>query len=100
MVACTAADWIKDHTDRSPGNNLDEGEDYLSGPTDIWVTLPGCQTTCPKPYFDLYGDMWPRLITWLVPVLLLIGSVHLPRIGYVNRVLVILHSMGEPVNSM
>jgi hypothetical protein len=76
------------------------GTTYMSGPREIWLTLEGCQNNCPKPNFDLYDDMWPRLLTWLVPALLLIGSVHLPRIGHVNRVFAILHFMGDPIDSM
>ncbi|KAK4119129.1 hypothetical protein N657DRAFT_666837 [Parathielavia appendiculata] len=76
------------------------GTSYMSGPIDIWLTLPGCQTTCPNPNIDLYDDMWPRLLTWLVPALLLVGSVHLPRIGHLNRIFVILHFMGDPIDSM
>ncbi|KAK4096191.1 hypothetical protein N658DRAFT_519341 [Parathielavia hyrcaniae] len=73
---------------------------HMSGPAEIWLTLEGCQTTCPNPNFDLYDDMWPRLLTWLVPALLLVGSVHLPRIGHLNRVFVVLHFMGDPIDSM
>lgn len=76
------------------------GTSYMSGPNEIWLTIEGCQNNCPKPNFDLYSDMWPRLLTWLVPALLLIGSVHLPRIGHVNRFFVIFHFMGDPIDSM
>ncbi|KAK4033594.1 hypothetical protein C8A01DRAFT_19491 [Parachaetomium inaequale] len=76
------------------------GTTYMSGPREIWLTLEGCQNNCPRPNFDLYSDMWPRLLTWLVPALLLIGSVHLPRIGHANRVFAILHFMGDPIDSM
>jgi nitrate reductase NapE component len=76
------------------------GSTHMSGPDEIWLTLEGCYNNCPKPYFDLYDDMWPRLLTWLVPALLLVGSVHLPRIGHLNRVFVILHFMGDPIDSM
>lgn len=76
------------------------GKTYMSERDNIALTIEGCQSNCPKPYFDLYSDMWPRLLTWLVPALLLIGSVHLPRIGYFNRLCVIFHFMGDPIDSM
>jgi len=76
------------------------GKTYMSQRDNIALTIEGCQNNCPKPNFDLYSDMWPRLLTWLVPALLLIGSVHLPRIGYFNRLCVIFHFMGDPIDSM
>ncbi|KAK4167753.1 hypothetical protein QBC43DRAFT_297548 [Cladorrhinum sp. PSN259] len=76
------------------------GTKYMSERDNIALTIEGCQANCPKPYFDLYRDMWPRLLTWLVPALLLVGSVHLPRIGHLNRLFVIFHYMGDPVDSM
>ncbi len=74
---------------------------YLSSPpSKIALTIPACRAHCPRPDFDLYSDMWPRLLTWLVPALLLIGNVHLPRVGRVNRALVVLHFLGDPIDSM
>ncbi|KAK3900643.1 hypothetical protein C8A05DRAFT_35709 [Staphylotrichum tortipilum] len=77
------------------------GTAYLSSPpSQIALTIPACRAHCPRPDFDLYSDMWPRLLTWLVPALLLIGNVHLPRVGRVNRALVVLHFLGDPIDSM
>ncbi len=76
------------------------GTNYMYGADNMWLTIEGCQNNCPKPNFDLYSDMWPRLLTWLVPALLLIGSVHLPRIGHANRIFIIFHFMGDPIDSM
>lgn len=77
-----------------------DGNTYMSGPDDVLLTIRGCRSTCPQPDLDLYSDMWPRLLTWLVPALLLIGSVHLPRVGHFNRLSVIIHFMGDPIDSM
>ncbi|KAK5655477.1 hypothetical protein OQA88_5748 [Cercophora sp. LCS_1] len=75
------------------------GTTFMSEPDNIWLTIQGCKSNCPNPDFDLYSDMWPRLLTWLVPALLLIGNVHLPRVGHLNRLLVILHFIGDPIDS-
>lgn len=64
------------------------------------LTIEGCESTCPKPFLDLYDDMWPRLLTWLIPALLLIGSVHFPRVGRLERLFVVLHFLGDPIDSM
>lgn len=76
------------------------GTTHMSGASEMWLTISGCQNNCPKPNFDLYSDMWPRLLTWLVPALLLIGSVHLPRVGHINRLFIIFHFVGDPIDSM
>jgi hypothetical protein len=76
------------------------GTTYMSQRDNIALTIAGCQTNCPKPYFDLYSDMWPRLLTWLIPALLLVSSVHLPRIGSLNRLFILFHYMGDPIDSM
>src|SRR6478609_5575101 len=36
------------------------GTTYMSQRDNIALTIAGCQAHCPKPYFDLYSDMWPR----------------------------------------
>ncbi|KAI9150691.1 alcohol dehydrogenase [Paramyrothecium foliicola] len=76
------------------------GSTYMSQRGSLALTLEGCTSTCPKPNFDLYDDMWQRLLTWLVPALLLIGNVHMPRIGKRNRLSVILHFLGDPIDAM
>jgi hypothetical protein len=65
------------------------------------LTIAGCESTCPGgSSINLYSDLWPRLLSWLVPVLLLIGNVHIPRVGRANRFFVILHFVGDPIDSM
>lgn len=76
------------------------GSHHMSQPGNIALTIEGCESTCPKPFFDLYSDMWPRLLTWLIPALLLVGSVHIPRVGRLNRFFVIVHFIGDPIDSM
>lgn len=77
-----------------------DAQGVRSKPGQIALTIEGCESTCPKPFFDLYPDMWPRLLTWLIPALLLVGSVHIPRVGSLNRFFVVLHFLGDPIDSM
>jgi len=76
------------------------GTQHMSNPDNLQLTIAGCKSTCHYPNFDLYDDMWPRLLTWLFPVLLMIGNLHLPKVGHFNRILVILHFLGDPIDSM
>ncbi|KAJ3547298.1 hypothetical protein NM208_g1587 [Fusarium decemcellulare] len=75
------------------------GTNYMSQLDDLHLTIEGCIKTCPKPNFDLYDDMWPRLLTWLLPALLLVGNLHVARVGTVNRLFATLHFMGVPIDS-
>jgi hypothetical protein len=75
------------------------GTSFMSEKNKLQLTINGCRANCPRPDFDIYGDMFPRLLTWLVPALLLIGNLHIPRIGTMNRILVILHFIGDPIDS-
>lgn len=77
-----------------------DGTKYHSDPRNLALTIRGCQAECPQPNFGLYEDMWPRLLTWLFPVLLMIGNIHLPKVGGLNRILVIFHYIGDPIDSM
>ena len=76
------------------------GTHHMSDPGNIQLTIQGCKSECPNPDFDFYDDMWPRLLTWLFPVLLMIGNLHLPKVGHANRFLVVMHYIGDPIDSM
>ena len=45
-------------------------------------------------------DVVPRLLTWLLPVMLLIGNLHVPRVGTVNRIGAFMHFLGDPIDAM
>jgi hypothetical protein len=76
------------------------GSSSMSQRGQLQLTIDGCRAQCPTPDMDFYSDMWQRLLTWLIPVILLLGSVHLPRVGSLNRLFVILHFVGDPVDSI
>ncbi|KAM5381846.1 hypothetical protein ACJZ2D_002836 [Fusarium nematophilum] len=75
------------------------GSGYMSHPSKLQLTIDGCIDMCPRPKFDLYDDMWPRLLTWLLPALLLVGNLHVARVGTVDRMLAAMHFMGDPIDS-
>lgn len=64
------------------------------------LSLKGCNKLCSHTWGP-YNDNGPRLLEWIVPVILLLTNVHLPPIGK-NRVLgkrrflTILHILGDP----
>jgi len=76
-----------------------KGSEPMSKLGDIQLTIDGCKSVCPSPDFDLYDDLWPRVLTWLIPALLLVGNLHVARVGTFNRFLAILHFIGDPIDS-
>lgn len=76
-----------------------EGGIPMSDPMNIELTIDGCRATCGAK-FDWYSDIGPRLTTWLVPVLLLIGNMFFARLGSDKSAFVILHLLGDPIDSM
>ncbi|KAF1815668.1 hypothetical protein P152DRAFT_464462 [Eremomyces bilateralis CBS 781.70] len=76
------------------------GTSYLSQRDDLQLTILGCETSCPHSRDEFYDDIGPRLLTWLIPILLMIGNIHLPRIGFKHRVLIIFHHIGDPIDAM
>lgn len=78
-----------------------DGTTYYSQAPNIRLTIDGCRANCPNPDSDIYEDAWPRLLTWLVPVLLLIGNIYIPKVGGVlNKTAAIMHYIGDPIDSM
>ncbi|UPK99790.1 hypothetical protein LCI18_010725 [Fusarium solani-melongenae] len=72
----------------------------MSEPGHLKLTIDGCHKMCPEADFGLYEDMWPRILTWLLPALLLVGNLHVARVGTVNRLFAMLHFMGDPIDSL
>jgi hypothetical protein len=69
-----------------------------SDPSDIWLTIGGCEATCGKK-FDWYPDIGPRLTIWLIPVIILIGNIQFATLGKPTSLLAILHVLGDPIDS-
>lgn len=76
-----------------------EGQDILSDPKNIGLTLPGCQQTCGR-RFNFYDDIGPRLTTWLIPVIILIGNMSFAPLGQIFSSLTIIHLLGDPIDSI
>ncbi|KAL5363458.1 hypothetical protein BJX96DRAFT_178087 [Aspergillus floccosus] len=70
----------------------------MSNTSNIMLNLPGCVATCGAGA-SFYDDIGPRLSTWLIPILLLIGNAHMARLGP-EKYLVILHILGDPIDSL
>ncbi|KAL3452747.1 hypothetical protein BJX65DRAFT_302656 [Aspergillus insuetus] len=75
-------------TDNTPFSQLEN----------IILTLPGCKSTCGSGT-SFYDDVGPRLSTWLIPILLLIGNMHMARLGN-EKYAALLHFLGDPIDTM
>lgn len=70
-------------------------------PDRVLLTLEGCEEIC----HDGYG-LWPaqdtllRLILWLLPAVVLVAHFHFAPLPATNICQVILHLLGDPVDSM
>jgi hypothetical protein len=62
------------------------------------LTLDGCYEMCGTD-FGWYGDIGPRLSTWLIPVFLLLSNMEVSPLDK-RRYLMILHLLGDPIDSL
>lgn len=65
------------------------------------VTLPACNQACgmaPNAYNIL--DIQQRVSTWIVPLFILIGSMHFVPLGKWNAAQVTVHLLADPINSL
>ena len=69
----------------------------LADPNNPILTVEGCEAICDS-RMGFYPDIAPRLITWLLPVILLIGNMQFAPIGK-ERFLMVLHLLGDPIHS-
>ena len=69
----------------------------MSSPDTLTLTLPGCQQLCGRRAW--YWDIGPRLSTWLIPILLLLGNIELSPLGK-RRFMALIHLLGDPMDSM
>ena len=68
----------------------------LNGTSNMTLTLRGCEEFCGPRSF--YWDAGPRLVTWIVPVLLLLSNIELSPIDK-KRFMTIIHALGDPIDS-
>ena len=69
----------------------------LADPNNPILTVEGCEAICDSK-MGFYPDSAPRLITWLLPVVVLIGNMQFAPIGK-ERFLMVLHLLGDPIHS-
>jgi hypothetical protein len=70
----------------------------MSNASNIILTLNGCRATCGTGA-SFYEDVGPRLTTWLIPILLLIGNMKIARLG-AEKYFMVLHLLGDPIDSI
>jgi hypothetical protein len=76
--------------------------EFLSTPTNMVVTVPFCELVCSNPsryapFRDWYPDRGPRIMTWIVPVALLLSSIELSPLDK-RRFYAVLHALGDPID--
>lgn len=69
----------------------------VSDPANPILTLSGCQQLCGSGT-GWYSDRGPRLVEWLLPIILLVSNMQFAPIG-MQRFLMILRLLGDPIDS-
>lgn len=66
----------------------------------IDITLAACQEKCGTGW-NVYPSLETQkcLASWMIPLFLLIGSMHYASLGAVNTISVIIHLLGDPISS-
>ncbi|KAL5340230.1 hypothetical protein BJX70DRAFT_407526 [Aspergillus crustosus] len=70
----------------------------MSNASNVVLSLPGCTAECGAGA-SFYDDVGPRLSTWLIPIILLIGNMHMARLGN-EKYAALLHFLGDPIDTM
>lgn len=64
------------------------------------ITLSACNQACGSaPNAYNFWDIQQRIATWIVPLFILIGSMHFVPLGKWNAVQVTVHLLADPINS-
>ena len=61
------------------------------------LTVDGCEALCGDG-MGIYSDSAPRLITWFLPIILLVANMQFANIGK-KRFWMVLHLLGDPIDS-
>jgi hypothetical protein len=65
------------------------------------LTIKGCQEHCGPSWTPFPSEKIGRkLTTWLVPILVLVGNMHLAALGYRTTFVTVMHLLGDPVDSI
>lgn len=69
----------------------------MSNSSNPWLTISACNDRCGA-QMGFYSDTPSRLITWLIPTILLVINMEFAPIGK-ERFLIVLHWFGDPIHS-
>ncbi|KAK4208994.1 hypothetical protein QBC37DRAFT_486420 [Rhypophila decipiens] len=72
---------------------------FYSGKENMTITVPACQQLCELPgiTIDWYADKGPRLMTWIIPVALLLSNIELSPLDK-RRFYTLLQAIGNPID--
>ncbi|GAB1321003.1 hypothetical protein MFIFM68171_11213 [Madurella fahalii] len=70
---------------------------FNSGPTNMTLTIPACEILCGNMKVNWYTDRGPRLMTWIIPILLLLSNIELSPLDK-RRFHTLLQALGDPID--
>jgi hypothetical protein len=70
----------------------------MSNASNPWLTIPACNSICGS-QMGFYSDTPSRLLTWLIPTILLVTNMQFALFGK-ERFLMVVHLFGDPVDSL
>jgi hypothetical protein len=67
----------------------------------IVLTLTGCRQKCGESWAAFpWDESIQKLSTWLIPVLLLLGTLHFPPLPALYNVFSVVHVLGDPIDAI
>jgi hypothetical protein len=67
----------------------------------IVLTLTGCRQKCGESWAAFpWEESIQKLSTWLIPVLLLLGTLHFPPLPALYNVFSVVHVLGDPIDAI
>ena len=70
---------------------------FYSGQDNMTITIPACQQLCETNGIDWYTDKGPRLMTWIIPIVLLLSNIELSPLDK-RRFYTLLQALGNPID--
>ena len=70
---------------------------FNSGPENMTLTIPACEQLCGNMPVNWYTDRGPRLMTWIIPILLLLSNIELSPLDK-RRFYTLFQALGDPID--
>lgn len=90
-------DAIEEHITQNP--NATKDNDLFWGEDKLQPRYKLCEDLCGGGNNTIVGDCGPRLTAWVLPVLILVGSMKLPPLAWQHKLWAVLRLSGDPMGS-